>query len=47
MTASKSDHRATLLHDRDKGLLEPGFILDHFNCRFAINLGVVKVGILR
>ena len=26
---------------------QPRFILDHFSCRFAINISVVKVGILR
>jgi hypothetical protein len=42
-----NDRRTALLHDWDKGLLEPRFILGHFGCRFAINSGVVKIWILR
>src|SRR5260221_373815 len=42
-----NDRRATLLHNWNKGLLEPRFILDYFSCRFAFNFGIVKVGILR
>ena len=45
-TACGNDRYATLLHDGDKGLLDPCVIVDYAGCIAAIDLGVVDIGIL-